>query len=124
MHCPRFEVLFLEQAHTFLGGLNEKVRTKIIYSIDKARFVNDASLFKKLTDDIWEFRTEYARMQYTLLAFWDKSETTETFVIATHGFIKKTDKVAGREIDRAINLRTQYYRHNGQKKQNNERIHP
>ncbi|MFD1003127.1 hypothetical protein ACFQ21_27625 [Ohtaekwangia kribbensis] len=27
--------------------------------------------FKKLKDDIWEFRTEYRGVQYRLLAFWD-----------------------------------------------------
>jgi len=127
MHHPRYEVLFMEQARAFLGGLNEKVRIKIIYGIDKARFVNDSTLFKKLRDDIWEFRTEYSGIQYRLLAFWDKDKSgeSETLVVATHGFVKKTDKVADREIQRAVNLRTQYYLTHGQKKQNNDSsIHP
>lgn len=113
---PRFEVLFLEQSRAFLLTLSEKVRTKILYTIDKARYANDPTLFKKLTDDIWEFRTEYFGIQYRLLAFWDKTKPSHTLVIATHGFIKKVDKVASREIRRAGQLKTQYYLQNDQKK--------
>jgi len=35
------------------------------------------------------------------LAFWDKTEKTETLVVATHGIIKKTDKVPKGEIEKA-----------------------
>jgi phage-related protein len=44
-----------------------------------------------------------------LLAFWDKTDNKETLVIATHGFIKKTDKVPANEIDRAVRLRDKYF---------------
>lgn len=30
-------------------------------------------------------------------------------MIATHGFIKKVDKVPGKEIDRALNLKEKYF---------------
>lgn len=66
---PRFEVLFLEDARVFLGGLDLKTRAKILYNIDKARFLNDPKLFKKLTIEIWEFRTKYNGLPYRLLAF-------------------------------------------------------
>ena len=33
----------------------------------------------------------------------------ETFVLATHGFIKKVDKVPSKEIDRAVKIRTTYF---------------
>ncbi len=49
--------------------------------------------FKKLDDLIWEFRTKYKKTYYRLLSFWDKTDKTETLVIATHGIIKKTDKI-------------------------------
>lgn len=48
----------------------------------------DADLFKKLSDEIWEFRTLYQGLQYRLLAFWDKTDHSEIMVIATHGFVK------------------------------------
>jgi phage-related protein len=105
----KFEVLFLEEARKFLKGLDEKARTKILYNIDKARMLNDPRLFKKLTDNIWEFRTEYGGLQYRLLAFWDKTGQVETLVISTHGFIKKVDKVASSEINRADQWRQIYF---------------
>jgi hypothetical protein len=66
-------------------------------------------LFKKLQHDIWEFRTQYLGLQIRLLAFWDKTNQQETLVIATHGFIKKVDKIPANEINRAIRLREKYY---------------
>ncbi len=105
----KFDVLFLEDARAFLVDLDEKARTKILYNIDKARVLNDPKLFKKLTETIWEFRTKYNGLQYRLLAFWDKSGATQTLVIATHGFVKKTDKVPAGELSRAENLRQLYF---------------
>lgn len=47
--------------------------------------------------------------QIRLLAFWDKTANKETLVVATHGFIKKVDKVPAKEIERAVNLRKKYF---------------
>jgi len=105
----KFEVLFLEESRQFLRTLDEKVSSKILYNIDKARVSNDPKLFKKLTSDIWEFRTKYGGLQYRLLAFWDKTEKVKTLVISTHGFVKKVDKVSTTEIDRASTLRKLYF---------------
>jgi len=105
----KFEVLFLEDAREFLGGLDIKTRTKILYNIDKSRFLNDPKLFKKLNGEIWEFRTKFSGLQYRLLAFWDKTDKVETLVISTHGFVKKVDRVAPSEIDKAENLRLIYF---------------
>jgi len=55
----KFEVVFLEQAIDFMSKLDAKVKEKIYYNLDKAKLENDPKLFKKLTDDIWEFRTFY-----------------------------------------------------------------
>lgn len=59
--------------------------------------------------EIWEFRTKYAGKEIRLLAFWDKTEPKETLVAATHGFIKKVDKVPANEIERAENIRKKYF---------------
>ena len=48
-------------------------------------------------------------MQIRLLAFWDKTGNKKTLVIATHGFIKKVDKVPTNEINRAVRLREKYF---------------
>lgn len=106
----KFEVLFLEEARQFLKGIDEKAKTKILYNIDKAKTLNDPKLFKKLTSDIWEFRTKYNGLQYRLLAFWDKTEKIKTLVISTHGFVKKVDKVSSSEIEKANELRKIYFR--------------
>ncbi len=58
----KIKVEFLEEASEFLDSLDEKVRDKIIYNITKARFSNDKQLFKKLTDEIWEFRTLFCKL--------------------------------------------------------------
>lgn len=81
----------------------------MIYNIDLAENTNDPKLFKKLQHDIWEFRTRYNGLQIRLLAFWDKTNKTETLVFATHGFIKKVDKVPSNEIERAIRIKTAYF---------------
>lgn len=92
-----------------MAGLDAKTVKKILYNIDLAEQTNDPRLFKKLKNEIWEFRTKYSGLQIRLLAFWDKTDNKETLVIATHGFIKKVDKVPGREIDRALNLKDKYF---------------
>jgi phage-related protein len=103
-----FQTRFLEEANKFMATLHPKVARKILYNIDLAEQSNDPKLFKKLQHDIWEFRTTYAGAQFRLLAFWDKDIPTETLVFATHGFIKKVDKVPANEIERAINIRKKY----------------
>ena len=87
----------------------KKTAWKIIYNIDLAEQTNDPKIFKKLQNDIWEFRTKYAGLQIRLLAFWDKSDNKETLVIATHGFVKKVDKVPIKEIERAERIRDKYF---------------
>lgn len=69
---PRFEVIFLEQAISFMKSLDLKDRKKVYYNIDKAKLKNDPELFKKLNAEIWEFRTKYNGIQYRLLAFGTK----------------------------------------------------
>lgn len=110
-----FQTRFLEEAERFIAGLDPKMIKKIFYNIDLAEQTNDPKLFKKLQQDIWEFRTKYAGLQIRLLAFWDKADDKETLVFATHGFIKKVDKVAPNEIERAVKIRKRYFE-NKQKK--------
>lgn len=104
-----FETKFLEEADEFISQLDPKTIKKIFYNIDLAEQTNDPKLFRKLQQEIWEFRTKFAGLQIRLLAFWDKSDNKETLVIATHGFIKKVDKVPTNEIDRAVKLRAKYF---------------
>lgn len=105
----RFKVIMSSEADAFLDTLRQDVKDKIIYNVDKvANGYMDKDLFKKLDDtDIWEFRTLYKGIQYRLLAFWDTD--AETLIIATHGFVKKTQKAPRKEINKAEAVRILYF---------------
>ncbi|MFV0589892.1 MAG: type II toxin-antitoxin system RelE/ParE family toxin [Draconibacterium sp.] len=113
-----FKVDLLSEAINFLESLDDKPREKIYYNARKAQIVNHPELFKKLTNFIWEFRTKYNKNQYRLLAFWDKTEKETTLVLATHGFVKKSQKIPQSEIQRAEEIRKQYFE---QKMKDNEK---
>jgi len=104
-----FETIFLENTEQFLDRLDRKVVVKILYLIDLAAQTNDPKLFKKIHQDIWEFRIQHAGLQIRLLAFWDKSNNKQTLVVATHGFVKKTDKIPIREIKKAVLIKRNYF---------------
>jgi hypothetical protein len=42
-----FEILFLDEAYEFLGGLERKQYEKILYNIRKSQIELDPELFKK-----------------------------------------------------------------------------
>ena len=106
----KFKVEFTEEVFQFLDSLDEKARDKILFNIDKARIKDDNKLFKKLSSEIWEFRTLFSKKQYRLFAFWDKSDKKATIVIATHGIVKKTQKTPKKEIERAIQIMNEYFK--------------
>lgn len=105
-----FETRFLEEVDEFLTQLDPKAVKKVLYNIDFAEQTNDMRLFKKLNKNIWEFRTKFGGLSIRLLAFWDTSDNKESLVIATHGIIKKTDKVPAKEIKKAENIRKLYFK--------------
>ncbi|WP_353159863.1 type II toxin-antitoxin system RelE/ParE family toxin [Myroides odoratus] len=102
------QILYLTEILTFLDSIDPKASAKIIYNIQKVLHANflDSDLFKKLDDEIWEFRTLYNGVQYRLLAFW--CPYTESLIIASNGFIKKTQKTPLKELNRARLIRKQY----------------
>lgn len=103
-----FETLFLEEAEKFIASLDTKTVKKILYRIDLAEQSNDPKVFKKLNDNIWEFRLLFHGQQIRLLAFWDNRQGRQHLVIATNGFIKKTSKLPAKELKRAESLRKKY----------------
>ena len=112
----KFKVEFLDEAIEFLESLDEKTKAKILYNIKLSQYKNDNELFKKLTDNIWEFRTLYKKTYYRFFAFWDKTNKEETLVISTHGIEKKTSKTPKNEILKAENLRTLYLKYSPENK--------
>jgi phage-related protein len=104
-----FDIIFLDECFEFLSLLERKHYEKILFNIRKAQTRHDAELFKKLKEEIWEFRTLYQGINYRLLSFWDKTNSENTLVVSTHGIIKKTSKMPESEIEKAKQLRRRYF---------------
>lgn len=105
----KFRVEFLEEAAEFLETLDVKAKEKVLYNVWKARITNDKELFKKLSGEIWEFRTLFNKTYYRLFAFWDKYDKVDTVVVSTHGLVKKTGKTPPGEIEKAERIRKIYF---------------
>jgi lysophospholipid acyltransferase (LPLAT)-like uncharacterized protein len=56
----RFDLIFLDEAVFFLDSLQPKTRAKVIYNMWKSRALLDPVLFKKVGNEVWEFRTDFA----------------------------------------------------------------
>lgn len=103
------KAIYLKEAVSFLESLPEKAQRKMYYNIDLiCGGVKDEKLFKKLEGTkIWEIRTLYSGITYRLLSFWDTEEAT--LIVASNGFIKKTKKTPKKEIEKAENIRNEYF---------------
>ena len=108
MDAPKFKIVYSEEVISFLNSLSVKAKSKIMYNINKSKYMIDKTFFKKLEgSDIWEFRTLYDGVQYRIFAFWDTE--AETLVLTTHGIIKKTQKTPAKEIAKAERIRKEYF---------------
>ena len=106
----KIKVILLDEALAFVRSLPLKVQEKIVYNYKKieAGLINK-ELFKKLDDsEIWEFRTLYNGNCYRLFAFWDTE--TDSFIIATHGIVKKSQKTPPKEVAKAEIIRKNYFK--------------
>lgn len=103
----RFDIEYLPEAITFLENIDPKAAGKLVYNISKAKETNDIRVFKKLkSSNIWEFRAEYGSNEYRMFAFWHIQKNS--FVVCTHGILRKTQKTPQKEIDKAEQIRKQY----------------
>ena len=104
------KAIYMKDAVRFLESLPEKTQRKIYYNIDLiCGGVKDERLFKKLEGtEIWEVRTLYGGNAYRLLSFWDNEE--DTLIVASNGFIKKTNKTPRKEIEKAENIKIEYFK--------------
>jgi hypothetical protein len=55
------------------------------------------------------FGPNLAGFNTDFLLFWDKTDKVDTLVISSHGFVKKVDKVASSDIDKAERIRLIYF---------------
>lgn len=106
---PKFNIIYSEEVIIFLNSLADKAKAKILYNINRSKYILDKKIFKKLENsEIWEFRTLYNGIQYRVFAFWDND--TDTLVVTTHGIIKKTQKTPKKEIEKAESIRKEYFK--------------
>lgn len=104
-----FKIIYSKDVIYFLKELDEKVKAKIMYNINRCKYIMNKDLFKKLENtEIWEFRTLYAGIQYRIFAFWDKE--IKTLVVTTHAIIKKTQKTPRKEIAKAERIMKEYFK--------------
>ena len=104
--------VFLEvEAELFFNTLPSKTKSKFLKLFDKTEFGLRGEWFEPLkeTDGICEFRLRFNTNYYRLLAFWDRDGEVETLIVATHGFLKKTNKTPVAEIKRAESIKHQYF---------------
>ena len=102
----KFDILLMEEAKNFVLSLHPKAQKKVAFVLQKSRQVNDPEIFKKISANIWEFRIRWMKQSIRLFAFWDVKKNS--FIICTHGIIKKTQKTPIKEIDKAEEIRKRY----------------
>ncbi len=105
----KFKTIFLESADEFIRTLDLKTHKKLFQNIRVSEQTSNSKFFKKLNKNIWEFKVRFSNKQIRLLAFWDKRNKDATLVIATNGFIKKTQKTPKKEIAKAEQIMNQYF---------------
>ena len=104
-----FDIEYLQEATEFISNLEPACQKKALYCITYAQQAKDPEVFKKLTgSNIWKFRFIHKRRKYRLFAFWDKE--IKSYVVCTHGIVKKTDKTPQKEIDKAEKIRIEYFK--------------
>ena len=96
----------------FLDSLPSKVAQKVTWVLGLLEDLDviPAQYFAKMpgTDDIWECRIRLGSNIYRIFAFWDGGR-----IVLTHGFIKKTQKTPGNEIEKAESYKRDYFQRKG-----------
>ena len=88
----------------FIDSLEDPDQKKVMALLERAAEhgpPNNIEKFKKLEDNIWEFKSFQVRMLCSLEG--------RKVIILTHGFIKKKDKCPPNEIARAKELLNAYH---------------
>lgn len=111
----RFKVDFYREADgskpvgVFIKSLKVKMKAKVIANLQLLEEYGNMArepLSKELEDGIFELRTVEGNDIVRILYFFDKGR----MIIATNGFVKKTQKTPRSEIELAKKRRKDYYR--------------
>lgn len=104
------EVRMLKEAEEYILGLDDKIQIKILKIFERVELGIKGEWFEKLkdSDGIFEFRSRGQSKFYRIFAFWD-SKDENTFIIATHGIDKKSNKTPLKEIRKAEQIKKKYF---------------
>jgi len=89
----------------FIDQLEDSEQKKVLRLLERSAdhgLLKNEEKFKKLHEDIREFKSYQVR----ILCFFDKGG----IIVTTHGFTKKRGKTPGKEIEKAIYLRKEYFK--------------
>jgi hypothetical protein len=104
----QFEVVLLDEAQTFLSGLDAKLQAKAYRAIDLLGIYGPRLPMphaRKLGgSELWELRAIQGNMICRMFFFYDKA----TVYVVTSGYIKKQQKASKQEIQRALALKAAY----------------
>ena len=91
----------------FIQSLNDAEARKVFYVIDmlKTQERVNAKFVKYLRDEIFEIRAEHGRNIFRVFFIFDDGNVVMLF----NGFQKKTQKTPEKEINKAIQLKKEYY---------------
>lgn len=95
----------------FLDSLSGKDRVFVDNAMERLEIYGnelDAHYIKPLRDKIWELRVDIINNRCRILFFFDKQ-----VVVFTHGFVKKSGPVRDFEIDKAVEVRNDYFKRKG-----------
>jgi phage-related protein len=92
----------------FLDSLPGKVVQKITWMLEilESQGFLPVNHFKKLKNtNIWECRIQFGNNIFRILGFF----STDSILILSHGFIKKTQKTPKNEIEKSENIKNDYF---------------
>jgi phage-related protein len=104
------EVFFFKNYfHDFYVTLTPKVRKRIVWTLKVIEEVEriPETYFKHLegSDGIYEIRVQSGKEIFRIFAFFDKGN----LIVIGHGFQKKTQKLPKAQIEKAEEIRKEYY---------------
>ena len=109
MHKRRELFFYKSYFEDFLGNQNPKVKDKIIWTLriiqELERIPETYLKHLKGTTGIYEIRVQVGNNIFRIFCFFD----LDNIVVIGHGFQKKTQKTPKKEIQRAEEIKKEYY---------------
>ena len=107
MRCERTISAYKNYFKDFIDTLSDAEARKVFYVIDmlKTQERVNTKIVKYLRDEIFELRAEHGNNIFRVFFIFDDGNV----VLLFNGFQKKTQKTPEKEINKAIQLKKEYY---------------